>query len=172
LIKIILYFFKEEKIMAQDITNKHWVAEISRVSAVYGDGHILSGTMDVDRDNGELVTVGDYIEGEHYAVAPFAGTFNAKVIEIVENSNLTMVRFELQEDCDAYFVHNPELLENDFLKIYQERWCYYNKQGSRARMYPMKKHDVFTVSVNAFGGTVPAIGASVTWSESAGYTAA
>ena len=32
--------------MAQDLINKHWVAEISRVSAVYGVGHILSGEMD------------------------------------------------------------------------------------------------------------------------------
>jgi hypothetical protein len=118
--------FKEEIIMAQDIRNKHWVAEISRVAAVYGTGHILSGKMDVDRDNGELVTVGEYVEGEYYTVAPFTGTLKAKVIEIVYNTNQTMVRFELQEDCDAYFVHNPELMENDFLKIYQERFNYYN----------------------------------------------
>jgi len=158
--------------MAQDLMNKHWVAEISRVSAVYGDGHILSGEMDKDRDNGELVTVGDYKEGEYYAVSAFAGTLNAKVIEIVYNTNQTMVRFELQEDCDAYFVHNPELMQNDFLKIYQEAFNYYNAQGSRARMYPMKKHDVFTVSVDAFGGTVPAVGATVTWDDATGYTAA
>lgn len=158
--------------MAQDIRNKHWVAEISRVAAVYGTGHILSGKMDVDRDNGELVTVGEYVEGEYYTVAPFAGTLNAKVIEIVYNTNQTMVRFELQEDCDAYFVHNPELMENDFLKIYQERFNYYNAKDSRARMYPMVKHDVFTVSVDAFGGKVPTVGQTVTWSEEAGYTAA
>lgn len=158
--------------MAQDIMNKHWVAEISRVSAVYGDGHILSGKMDLDRDNGELVSVGDYIEGEYYTVAPFAGTLSAKVIEVVYRSNLTMVRFELTEDCDAYFVHNPETMPNDFLKIYQERFNYYNAKDSRARMYPMKKHDVFTVSVDAFGGTVPTVGQTVTWAEATGYTAA
>lgn len=158
--------------MAQDLNARHWVAEISRVSAVYGDGHILSGKMDKDRDNGELVAVGSYVEGEYYDVSDFAGDFSAKVIEIVYNSNLTMVRFELQADCDAYFVHNPELMENDFLKIYQERFNYYNAKDSRARMYPMKKHDVFTVSVDAFGGTVPTVGQSVTWAEDTGYTAA
>lgn len=158
--------------MAQDLMNKHWVAEISRVAAVYGTGHILSGEMDKDRDNGEIVAVGDYKEGEYYTVGAFAGNFSAKVIEIVYNANQTMVRFELQEDCDGYFVHNPELMQNDFLKIYQEAFNYYNAQGSRARMYPMVKHDVFTVSVDAFGGTVPAIGANVTWSEESGYTAA
>ena len=51
--------------MAQDIMNKHWVAEISRVAAVYGTGHILSGEMDKDRDNGEIVAVGAYVEGEY-----------------------------------------------------------------------------------------------------------
>lgn len=158
--------------MAQDLMQKHWVAEISRVAAVYGTGHILSGEMDKDRDNGEIVAVGDYKEGEYYTVGAFAGNFSAKVIEIVYNSNQTMVRFELQEDCDGYFVHNPELMQNDFLKIYQETFNYYNAQGERARMYPMVKHDVFTVSVDAFGGTVPAVGATVTWSEDAGYTAA
>lgn len=158
--------------MAQDLNARHWVAEISRVSAVYGDGHILSGKMDKDRDNGELVTVGDYVEGEYYKVSDFAGDFSAKVIEIVYNSNLTMIRFELQSDCDAYFVHNPELMKNDFLKIYQERFNYYNAKDSRARMYPMKKHDVFTVSVDAFGGTVPTVGQSVTWAQATGYTAA
>ena len=84
-----------------------------------------------------------------------------------------MVRFELQEDCDAYFVHNPETMPNDFLKIYQEAYNYYNAAGSRARMYPMKKHDVFTVSLDAFGvEEAPAVGASVTWAEETGYTAA
>lgn len=158
--------------MAQDLMNKHWVAEISRVSAVYGHGHILSGEMDKDRDNGELVSVVEYKEGEYYTVGAFAGTLNAKVIEVVYNSNQTMVRFELQEDCDAYFVHNPETMENDFLKHYQETYNYYNKKGARARMYPMHKHDVFTVSVAAFGDVEPEIGATVTWSEETGYTAA
>lgn len=156
--------------MAQDLMNKHWVAEISRVSAVYGDGHILSGEMDVDRDNGEIVAVGDYKEGEYYSVGAFSGEFEAKVIEIVYNMNRTMVRFELSKDCDGYFVHNPETMPNDFLKIYQEVENYYNAQGSRARMYPMKKHDVFTVSVAAFGDVVPAVGSVVSWSDGTGYT--
>jgi hypothetical protein len=158
--------------MAQDLINRHWVAEISRVSAVYGDGHILSGEMDKDRDNGEIVAVGDYKAGEYYTVGAFSGDFEAKVIEIVYNMNQTMVRFELTKDCEGYFVHNPETMPNDFLKIYQEIYNYYNAEGSRARMYPMKKHDVFTVSVDAFGGTEPAIGATVTWADGTGYTAA
>ena len=158
--------------MAQDLINRHWVAEISRVSAVYGDGHILSGEMDKDRDNGEIVAVGDYQAGEYYAVGAFSGEFEAKVIEIVENSNQTMVRFELTKDCDGYFVHNPETMPNDFLKIYQETYNYYNAKGSRARMYPMKKHDVFTVSVDAFGGTNPTVGQTVSWNDADGYTAA
>ena len=158
--------------MAQDLMNKHWVAEISRVSAVYGTGHILSGEMDKDRDNGEIVAVGTYKEGEYYTVGDFAGEFEAKVIEIVENSNQTMVRFELTKDCDGYFVHNPETMPNDFLKIYQETYNYYNAKGSRARMYPMKKHDVFTVSVDAFGGTNPTVGQTVSWNDADGYTAA
>lgn len=158
--------------MAQDLMNKHWVAEISRVSAVYGDGHILSGEMDKDRDNGEIVAVGDYKEGEYYTVGAFSGSFSAKVIEIVYNMNRTMVRFELQEDCDGYFVHNPETMPNDFLKVYQELENYYNAKGDRSRMYPMKKHDVFTVSVAAFGDVEPTVGQTVTWSEDTGYTAA
>ena len=158
--------------MAQDLNNKHWVAEISRVAAVYGDGHILSGEMDQDRDNGEIVAVGKYQGGEYYAVSAFAGTLAAEVIEIVYNTNQTMVRFELTADCDGYFVHNPELMQNDFLKIYQETFNYYNAKGERVRMYPMQKHDVFTVSVDACGGTIPTVGQAVTWSEDAGYTAA
>ena len=158
--------------MAQDLINKHYVAEISRVAAVYGDGHILSGEMDVDRDNGELVEVLDYKEGEYYTVGAFAGDFEAKVIEIVYHANRTMVRFELTKDCDAYFVHNPETMANDFLKVYQELENYYNAKGSRARMYPMKKHDVYTVSVEAFGGTIPTVGQTVTWTDGTGYIAA
>jgi hypothetical protein len=63
-------------------------------------------------------------------------------------------------------------MPNDFLKVYQELENYYNAEGSRARMYPMKKHDVFTVSVEAFGGSVPEVGTTVSWSEDTGYTAA
>jgi hypothetical protein len=158
--------------MAQDLINRHIVAEISRVSAVYGTGHILSGEMDKARDNGEIVAVKSYKEGEYYTVGAFTGEFEAKVIEVVHHSNLTMVRFELTKDCEGYFIHNPETMPNDFLKIYQERFNYFNEAGSRARMYPMKKHDVFTVSVDAFGGTVPEVGATVAWTEGTGYTAA
>ena len=158
--------------MAQDLMNKHWVAEISRVSAVYGEGHILSGEMDKDRDNGEIVAVGNYKEGEYYTVGAFAGDFEAKVIEIVYHPGRTMVRFELTKDCDGYFVHNPETMPNDFLKVYQDIANYYNAEGDRARMYPMYKHDVFTVSVDAFGGTVPTVGQTVTYADGTGYTAA
>ena len=158
--------------MAQDLINKHWVAEISRVSAVYGTGHILSGEMDKDRDNGEIVAVGDYKEGEYYTVGAFAGEFEAKVIEIVYNAGRTMVRFELAKDCEGYFVHNPETMPNDFLKVYQDIANYYNAKGDRSRMYPMYKHDVFTVSVDAFGGEVPAVGATVSYADGTGYTVA
>lgn len=158
--------------MAQDLINKHWVAEISRVSAVYGDGHILSGEMDKNRDNGEIVAVGAYKAGEYYTVGAFAGEFEAKVIDIVYNTGRTMVRFELTKDCDGYFVHNPETMPNDFLKGYQDVANYYNAQGDRARMYPMHKHDVFTVSVDAFGGTAPAVGATVSYADATGYTVA
>ena len=156
--------------MAQDLMNKHWVAEISRVSAVYGTGHILSGEMDKDRDNGEIITVGDYKEGEYYTVSDFAGDFEAKVIEVVPVGGRTMVRFELTKDCEGYFIHNPETMPNDFLKVYQDVANFYNAEGDRVRMYPMYKHDVFTVSVDAFGGTTPEIGATVSYAD--GYTVA
>ena len=155
--------------MAQDLINKHWVAEISRVSAVYGTGHILSGEMDKARDNGEIVAVGEYKEGEYYTVGAFAGEFDAKVIEIVYVAGRTMVRFELTKDCDGYFVHNPETIPNDFLKVYQDIANYYNAKGDRARMYPMFKHDVFTVSSDAFTGEV-AVGKTVSYAD--GYTVA
>ena len=157
--------------MAQDLINKHWVAEISRVSAVYGTGHILSGEMDKARDNGEIVAIGEYKEGEYYTVSGFAGEFEAKVIEIVYNTGRTMVRFELSKDCEGYFVHNPETMANDFLKAYQDVANYYNEKGDRARMYPMYKHDVFTVSVDAFGGTVPTVGQTVSYVDGTGYIA-
>ncbi len=158
--------------MAQDLNNKHWVAEISRCSSVYGHGHILSGEMDQDRDNGSIVAVGAYKEGEYYEVEAYTGNFEATVIEVVYNSNETLVRFELNADCEGYFIHQPEIMPNDALKIYQERYNFYNKAGERARMYPMFKHDVFSVSVDAFGGTVPTVGQTVSWADATGYTAA
>lgn len=155
--------------MAQDLMNKHCVAELSRVSAVYGTGHILSGEMDKARDNGEIVAVGDYKEGEYYTVSDFAGDFEAKVIEVVPVSGRTMVRIELTKDCDGYFVHNPETMPNDFLKAYQDVANFYNAKGDRVRMYPMYKHDVFTLSSDAFVGEI-AVGKTVTYAG--GYTIA
>ena len=155
--------------MAQDLMNKHCVAELSRVSAVYGTGHILSGEMDKDRDNGEIVAVGNYKEGEYYTVSDFAGDFEAKVIEIVPVAGRTMVRIELTKDCEGYFVHNPETMPNDFLKVYQDVANFYNAKGDRVRMYPMYKHDVFTLSSDAFVGEV-AVGKTVTYAD--GYTIA
>jgi hypothetical protein len=62
-------------------------------------------------------------------------------------------------------------MPNDFLKVYQDIANFYNAKGDRARMYPMYKHDVFTVSVDAFGGDTPAVGATVTYVAGT-YTAA
>lgn len=158
--------------MAQDLIKKHWVAEISRVSAVYGTGHILSGEMDKDRDNGEIVTIGEYKEGEYYTVSGFTGDFEGKVIEVVYNTGRTMVRFELTKDCEGYFIHNPETMPNDFLKAYQDVANFYNAKGDRSRMYPMYKRDVFTVSVDAFGDIVPSVGQTVSYTDGTGYTVA
>lgn len=155
--------------MAQDLINKHCVAELSRVSAVYGTGHILSGEMDKDRDNGEIVAVGDYKAGEYYTVSDFTGDFEAKVIEIVPVAGRTMVRFELTKDCEGYFIHNPETMPNDFLKVYQDVANFYNAEGDRVRMYPMYKHDVFTVSADAIVGDV-AVGKTISYAN--GYTVA
>jgi hypothetical protein len=35
----------------------------------------------------------------------------------------------------------------------------------------MKKHDVFTVSVDAFGDVVPTVGQTVSWTDGTGYAA-
>ena len=155
--------------MAQDLIKKHCVAELSRVSAVYGTGHILSGEMDKARDNGEIVAVGNYKEGEYYTVSDFTGDFEAKVIEIVPVAGRTMVRIELTKDCEGYFIHNPETMPNDFLKVYQDVANFYNAEGDRVRMYPMYKHDVFTLSSDAFVGDVE-VGKTVSYAN--GYTVA
>lgn len=159
--------------MAQDLLNKHTIVEVSRVCSVYGDGHILSVEMDKDRDNGDLITIGEYKEGEYYACADFDGTgFSATVVEVFSNGNGTMVRFEVAADvANAYMIADPEYTPHDCIHALTGPAYYYNAKGERARCYPIKARDIWTVSVDAFGST-PTKGQTVTWTSTAGFAAA
>lgn len=127
--------------MAQDIMNKHWVCESTKLLATYGGAHIYNVEMPEDLDNGTLLQLGDYIADEYY-------------------------KGEAVADKGVVLVLNPPLCPNTLLKDYASEYRYYNEKEAIVRCYSLTPRDRFTISAEAFDGEL-AIGKFVSWDADA-----
>ena len=109
----------------------HVVAESSRLKAT-GAGHIYDLKMIEDTDNGEIVAIGEHVEGQLYKAKKFA------------------------EGDKPYLVLTPPLAYNG-KKSWSDEKYFYNAKDEVARAYELYVDDIFTVSEDAFTGT-PEVG--------------
>lgn len=103
---------------------KHVVAESSLLKATQV-GHILSMSCDKDRDNGSIVTRGEFVEEQVFKTADYAAGKKPYLVLSV---------------CIGY---------NSDRKLYQEESAFYNAAGEIARCYELYEDDIFTVSSDA-----------------------
>lgn len=106
----------------------HVVAESSRLKATTA-GHIYDLEMIEDTDNGTIVALGAHVEGQVYKAKTYA------------------------EGDKPYFILTPPLAYNG-KKSWSDEKYFYNARGEIARAYELHVDDTFTVSADAFTGTV------------------
>ena len=106
----------------------HVVAESSRLKATTA-GHIYDLEMIADTDNGSIVAIGAHVEGQVYKAKAYA------------------------TGDKPYFVLTPALAYNGKKSQSDEKY-FYNAEGEIARAYELYVDDIFTVSADAFTGTV------------------
>ena len=106
----------------------HIVAESSRLKATTA-GHIYDLEMIEDTDNGTIVALGAHVEGQVYKAKTYA------------------------EGDKPYFILTPPLAYNG-KKSWSDEKYFYNAKGEIARAYELHVDDIFTVSADAFTGTV------------------
>ena len=106
----------------------HVVAESSRLKATTA-GHIYDLEMIADTDNGTIVALGAHVEGQVYKAKAYAA------------------------GDKPYFILTPPLAYNG-KKSWSDEKYFYNAKGEIARAYELHVDDIFTVSEDAFTGTV------------------
>ena len=106
----------------------HVVAESSRLKATTA-GHIYDLEMIDDTDNGTIVAIGAHVEGQVYKAKAYA------------------------DGDKPYFILTPPLAYNGKKSQSDEKY-FYNAKGEIARAYELHLDDIFTVSADAFTGTV------------------
>ena len=106
----------------------HVVAESSRLKATVA-GHIYDLEMINDTDNGTIVALGAHVEGQVYKAKAYAA------------------------GDKPYLVLTPPLAYNG-RKAWSDEKYFYNAKGEIARAYELNVDDIFTISSDAFTGTV------------------
>ena len=106
----------------------HVVAESSRLKATTA-GHIYDLEMIADTDNGTIVALGAHVEGQVYKAKTYAA------------------------GDKPYFILTPPLAYNG-KKSWSDEKYFYNAKGEIARAYELNVDDIFTLSADAFTGTV------------------
>ena len=106
----------------------HVVAESSRLKATTA-GHIYDLEMIENTDNGTIVALGAHVEGQVYKAKAYAA------------------------GDKPYLVLTPPLAYNG-KKSWSDEKYFYNAKGEIARAYELNVDDIFTVSDDAFTGTV------------------
>lgn len=124
----------------------HAVCESSLLKATTA-GHIYSLKCDADYDNGSIVAVGDWVEGQVFATKAYAAGEHPILILSAPTGYHTESKYMTEE---KYF---------------------YNEKGEIARGYELYVGDIYTLSEDGFTGT-PVVGkfidASRTVADNAG----
>lgn len=112
--------------------DEHIVAESSRLKATVA-GHIYDLKMVKDTDNGTIVALGDYVEGQVFEAKDYAA---GEIACLVLTSPLA---------------YNGK-------KAWSDEKYFYNAKDEIARAYELSVGDIYTVSKKAFGESTVAVG--------------
>lgn len=144
--------------MAVKFTIEHhgW-AYPSKSLAEKGGKYIHNITISKDRDNGEVVGRGEYIELDRYGEADAEG-FEAVVVDTAPNGNFYV---EVKEPGTALILRNVPVIAYEFNREIQQESVFYNEKGDTVRGYELAVGDIWEMSAECFEGAVT-VGDTVT----------
>ena len=128
---------------------KHATAYPSKLLAKEGGKHIFNVQLTSDRDNGNLVGLGDWVSLDLYkegAPTTFAGVIRDQAA----NGNWYV---EVTDPGDALLVYQVPMIAEDWTNKFKDEKNFYNATGDVVRCYELAAHDIFEVSAEAFSGT-------------------
>lgn len=139
---------------------KHATAFPSKTLCSSGGSHIYNITLTSDRDNGNFVGKGDFLELDRYKEgAPT--TFEGVVLAQANNGEYYV---EVVNPGDALFVYQVPMIEEEYNNKFKLESNFYNKKGDTVRAYALSKGDVVSISVEGFTAAPSADGVTVTLS--------
>lgn len=114
--------------MASDFNKRHFIVETSKVKATKV-GHMYSlKDTEKNMDNGELVLVGDLIQGER---------------------EIYGVKTPALADKGVVLINTPALIYEQYTTLQGAEYNFYNGAGEVARGMELTKDDVYGVSIEA-----------------------
>ena len=112
-------------------------------------------TLTADTDNGMLATRGDYISFDNYEQAAVTDDdVTVAVRELGADGRWIVEVVELPDD-EVLYLYNSPVSEYETRDL-QDESLYYNKSGQVVQGAPLLVGDLFSLSANAFTGTVAA----------------
>lgn len=137
----------------------HVVMYVSNLIAQKYGAHIKNVTVTNDTDNGTIVSLGDWIELDHYKDKDYTGDFKAVIRQAsVARDNFWFV--EVLEPGDAYLLYNVPITPYNKPRALKDPQRFYNAAGDQVRAYQLSKGDIFEISTDGIEGT-PTAGAEL-----------
>ena len=121
-------------------------------------GHIYNVKMAKNRDNGEIICRGDFVDGEYYNEDTTSEVNTVvKVIGKAANGNY-YVEVQSTRFGELLVLQVPESYY-EFSSDARDEKYFYNKKGDIARCYALEANDVFELSTEGFS-TEPTVGST------------
>lgn len=143
-----------------NIENTHAVVFPSKLVAGQGGEHIVNIQLTKEHDNGNIVSVGEWVDFDRYAEAAAPQAFEGIIrTKGTETKNSWYV--EVVTPADAVLIDEVEEFTNTYDQRFTDKHNWYNPKGATVRGYILHKYDIFELSEEGFDGT-PAEGSTVT----------
>lgn len=145
-----------------DFSNRHTVAESTKLLATYHGDHIYNIKLGADRDNGVIIGKGAFVENDTFSEGTASNSFRGIILEQAANGSW-VVEVTAASDGDLLVLQVPES-PYEFEKEAQAERQFFNKKDDVVRAYQLRYGDQFTLSAPGFTTepTAASIGKTVT----------
>lgn len=155
--------------MKVDITKGSHVKSFpNKIASMMGTyGHVYNLVLQSDTDNGALASRGDYVSFDQYEQDTVAANAVEVTVRELMADGTWLVEVTKLPATEVLYVYNSPVSEYNE-REFQDEALMYNEAGSVAQGATLIMGDLFTLSENAFTGTV-AVGAVATYTAAGKY---
>ncbi len=141
--------------MYVDITKgSHIKSFPNKVASMMGQyGHVYNIVLQADTDNGTLCSRGDYVSFDQYEQDAVAANAVEVTVRELMADGTWLVEVTKLPATEVLYVYNSPVSEYNE-REFQDEQLMYNKAGEVAQGATLILGDMFTLSANAFTGTI------------------